>query len=146
MRLPCACTWTHANKTKPADVGRYGLHLQLKNVANGKHTYKIVIRDYAGNEREVTRSFTVAVPIATPTPTFRPIPTVDPDHHLPAAHVSSQHHHADALDHALPHAHDERVAVLRQPDAHDERVADRRRAHQLAVAGRRCGRLGRRWR
>ena len=51
-----------ANKTKPADVGRYGLHLQLKNVANGKHTYKIVIRDFAGNKREVTRTFTVAVP------------------------------------------------------------------------------------
>jgi len=64
-----------SDKTKPADIGRYGLHLQLKNVPNGKHSYKIVIRDRAGNERQVTRNFTVAVPIQPTTrPTWNPAP------------------------------------------------------------------------
>jgi hypothetical protein len=58
-----------ANRTAQADESRYGLHLQLRNVPNGKHSFKIVVRDKAGNERQVTRVFTVAVPVSgTPTP------------------------------------------------------------------------------
>ena len=37
------------NRSKPADIGKYGLHLQLKNVANGDHTYRIELSDHAGN-------------------------------------------------------------------------------------------------
>ena len=66
------------NKSKPADVGSYGLHLQLKNVANGNHTYKIELRDHAGNAKVIERNFIVAVP--TPTPTSAPTtqPTTNP--------------------------------------------------------------------
>ncbi len=68
-----------SDKTRPADVGKYGLHLQLKNVPNGKHSYKIVVRDKAGNERQVTRNFTVAVPIQPTTrPTWNPVPVTTP--------------------------------------------------------------------
>jgi hypothetical protein len=62
------------NKTGPADIGRYGLHLQLKNVPNGLHTYKLEIVDHAGNIKKVERRFTVAVPVPTPTPTYTPVP------------------------------------------------------------------------
>ena len=50
------------NKSRPADIGKYGLHLQLKNVANGDHTYKIELRDHAGNAKVIERKFVVAVP------------------------------------------------------------------------------------
>ena len=70
------------NKTRPADIGRYGLHLQLKNVPNGDHTYKIELRDNAGNTKAIERKFVVAVPTPVPThtPTTRPTyyPTVYP--------------------------------------------------------------------
>ena len=56
------------NKTKPADIGRYSLHLQLKNVADGLHTYRLQIVDYAGNVKKVERRFTIATPTPTPTP------------------------------------------------------------------------------
>ena len=135
-----------ANKTKPADVGRYGLHLQLKNVANGKHTYKIVIRDFAGNEREVTRSFTVAVPIATPTPTFNPLPTATPTTTFPPPTYHPSTTTPTPSTTLYPTPTTSASPYYADPDAHDERVADRRRAHQLGVAGGRCGRLGRRWR
>jgi hypothetical protein len=76
------------NKSRPADIGRYGLHLTLKNVPNGDHTYRIELRDYAGNAKVIERKFTVAVatPTARPTPTYRPTirptiyPTVYPTH------------------------------------------------------------------
>jgi hypothetical protein len=69
------------NRTRPADVGRLGLHLQLKNVANGKHSYRIVIRDWAGNERQVTRTFTVAVPLSPTTPPTTPATFPPPTYH-----------------------------------------------------------------
>jgi hypothetical protein len=73
---PSACRVyvDNVNKSKPADIGRYGLHLQLKNVANGDHTYKLVIVDYAGNSKTVENKFkvNVATPIPTPTPTTAP--------------------------------------------------------------------------
>jgi len=72
------------NRSKPAAIGKYGLHLQLKNVANGDHTYRIELRDQAGNAKTVERKFTVAVPTPTPTiqPTTQPtvIPPVYPTH------------------------------------------------------------------
>ena len=60
------------NKSRPADIGRYGLRLLLKNVPNGEHTYKIELRDHAGNVRVTERKFTVAVPTPTYSPTARP--------------------------------------------------------------------------
>jgi hypothetical protein len=77
---PSACRVyvDNANKSKPADIGPYGLHLQLKNVPNGDHTYKLLIVDHAGNVRTVARAFKVNVftPIPTPTSTstYHPIP------------------------------------------------------------------------
>ena len=76
------------NRSRAADIGRYGLHLQLKNVPNGDHTYEIQLRDYAGNVKVVERKFVVAVPTPVPThtPTTRPTyyptvyPTVYPTH------------------------------------------------------------------
>lgn len=70
----------NVDKTKPAVVANHGLHLTLKKVPNGKHTYKIVLKDRAGNQREVTRTFTVAVPIASPAPipTYNPTPVATP--------------------------------------------------------------------
>jgi len=56
-----------ANRTKQADIGRYELRLQLKNVPDGEHTYRLEIVDHAGNVKKVERKFTVATP-ATPTP------------------------------------------------------------------------------
>ena len=74
------------NKTKPADIGRYSLHLQLKNVPNGEHTYKLEIVDHAGNVKKVERRFTVAVPVPTPTPTppYTPPPYTPPPYTPPA--------------------------------------------------------------
>jgi hypothetical protein len=64
-----------ANKTKPADIGRNALHLQLKNVPDGLHTYRLEIVDYAGNVKKVERKFTVATPASpTPAPTYVPNP------------------------------------------------------------------------
>ena len=83
------------NRSKPADIGKYGLHLELKNVANGDHKYRIELRDQAGNGKVVERKFTVAVP--TPTPTHTP---TDPADVYPAcvshAHGDDQAVHADA--------------------------------------------------
>ena len=65
----------NVDKTKAAAAGSHGLHLELKNVANGKHTYVITLRDFAGNTRTATRSFIVDVPLPvspTPTPTTTP--------------------------------------------------------------------------
>jgi hypothetical protein len=78
---PSACRVyvDNVNKSKPADIGPYGLHLQLKNVPNGDHTYKLLIVDRAGNVRTVQRTFKVNVftPIPTPTSTstYHPIPS-----------------------------------------------------------------------
>jgi hypothetical protein len=60
------------NKSRPADIGKYGLRLLLKNVPNGDHTYKIELRDHAGNVKVAERKFTVAVPTPTWSPTVRP--------------------------------------------------------------------------
>jgi hypothetical protein len=65
----------NVDKTKPAVIGRFGLHLTLKNVANGAHTYKITLKDHAGNVHEITRNFTIAVAV---TPTSAPTPTTTP--------------------------------------------------------------------
>ncbi|MBE3034193.1 MAG: hypothetical protein IMZ74_13500, partial [Actinobacteria bacterium] len=68
------------NKTKPADIGLSSLHLQLRNVSGGKHTYRLEIVDHAGNVTKVERDFTVAAatPTSSPTPTYRPAPTYRP--------------------------------------------------------------------
>jgi hypothetical protein len=62
------------NKSRPADIGNYGLRLTLKNVPNGEHTYRIELRDYAGNTKVVERRFTVAVVSPTTPPTYGPTP------------------------------------------------------------------------
>jgi hypothetical protein len=67
------------NKTRPAIIGNYGLHLTLKNVANGDHTYTIELRDHAGNLKLITRRFTVNVVTPTPHPTIQP--TYRPTYH-----------------------------------------------------------------
>jgi hypothetical protein len=67
-----------ANRSKAADIGKYGLHLQLKNVPNGDHTFKIELRDHAGNARIIEHKFSVAVPTPTPTSTPTPQPTLNP--------------------------------------------------------------------
>ena len=72
------------NKTKPADIGRYRLHLQLKNVPNGLHTYRLEIIDHAGNVKKVERRFTIAVPTPTPTPVPPYVPTPAPPYTPPA--------------------------------------------------------------
>jgi hypothetical protein len=61
------------NKTKAADIGSTSLRLQLDNVADGEHTYRLEIVDHAGNIARMERQFTVATPTPTPTPT--PAPT-----------------------------------------------------------------------
>jgi hypothetical protein len=70
------------DRTKPADIGAHALHLQLKNVPNGAHTYRLEIVDYAGNVKRVERSFVVAVPTPIPVPTvlptYIPAPTIYP--------------------------------------------------------------------
>lgn len=72
--MACRVYVDNLNKTKPADIGRYGLHLQLKNVPNGLHTYRLEIVDRAGNVKEVERRFTVATPAPAPAPTYVPNP------------------------------------------------------------------------
>jgi len=64
------------NKSRPADIGKYGLRLQLKGVPNGTHTYKIELVDHAGNRKAVERTFIVDVvtPVPQPTQTYTPIP------------------------------------------------------------------------
>ena len=94
------------NKTKPADIGRYRLQLQLKNVPNGLHTYRLEIVDHAGNVKKVERRFTIAVPTPTPTPTPPYVPTPAPPYTPPPVIVPTPTptptpvHHADA--HRLP--------------------------------------------
>ena len=81
---PSACRLyvDNKNRTRAADIGKYGLHLQLKNVPNGDHTYEIQLRDHSGNLKVIDRKFTVALPtpIPTYTPTTRPtyVPPVYP--------------------------------------------------------------------
>jgi hypothetical protein len=87
---PSACRLyvDNENRSRAADINKDGLHLQLKNVPNGDHTYRIELRDYAGNLKAIERKFVVAVPtpIPTHTPTTRPTyyptvyPTVYPTH------------------------------------------------------------------
>ena len=72
------------NKTKPADIGRHALHLQLKNVPNGLHTYRLEIVDHAGNVKKVERRFTVAIPTPTPTPAPTYVPNPNPTYIPPA--------------------------------------------------------------
>lgn len=62
----CRVYVDNVNKTKPADIGRYGLHLQLKNVPDGAHAYRLEIVDHAGNVKKVERRFTVATPAPAP--------------------------------------------------------------------------------
>lgn len=50
------------NRSGPAEIGEHGLRLLLKNVPNGTHTYKIELRDRAGNTKVIERKFTVAIP------------------------------------------------------------------------------------
>jgi hypothetical protein len=54
------------NRSKAASIGAYGLHLVLKNVPDGQHTVRLLIRDNAGNVRVVQREFTVAMPAPPP--------------------------------------------------------------------------------
>jgi hypothetical protein len=74
----CRVYLDNANKSRPASIGDYSLHLQLKNVPNGNHTYTIKLVDRAGNEKIIERKFTVAVPTPTPTRTAVPRPTYSP--------------------------------------------------------------------
>ena len=78
----CRVFVDNENRTGPADIGTHALHLQLKNVPNGAHTYRLEIVDYAGNVKKIERSFTVAVPVPVPIPTVRPTyippPTIYP--------------------------------------------------------------------
>jgi hypothetical protein len=77
---PSACRLyvNNENRSRPADIGKYGLRLLLKNVPNGAHTYKIELRDNAGNVKVIERRFTVAVPSPSPTYTPAPQPTYNP--------------------------------------------------------------------
>ena len=90
------------NKSRPADIGKYGLHLQLKNVANGDHTYKIELRDHAGNAKVIERKFVVAVPTPVPTPTPTTRPTTNPGPVFPTVFPTptSKPCRPDADDHA----------------------------------------------
>jgi len=72
------------NKTKPADIGRYGLHLQLKNLSDGLHTYRLEIVDHAGNVKKVQRRFTIATPTPPPIPAPTYVPNPNPTYLPPA--------------------------------------------------------------
>lgn len=84
--VACRVYVDNVNKSKPAEIGKYGLSLTLKNVPNGEHTWRIELRDQAGNKRVVERKFTVAVATPTPRPTYLPTtrptyyPSVYPTH------------------------------------------------------------------
>ena len=71
------------NKSKPAVIGDYGLHLTLKNVADGDHKYTVELRDHSGNLKVIERAFTVSVATPTPHPSINPTyyPTVYPTVH-----------------------------------------------------------------
>jgi Prenyltransferase and squalene oxidase repeat len=80
------------NKTKPAVIGRSSLHLELKNVPNGEHTYRLMLVDYAGNAKLAERSFTVNVstpvtPAPTPSYTYTPQPTHAPTYNPVPTHA-----------------------------------------------------------
>ena len=141
---PSACRLyvNNENKSRPADIDKYGLRLLLKNVPNGAHTYKIELRDQAGNVKVVERKFTVAVPSPTPTHTPAPQPTYNPGPVYPTVlptRVSTPkpytHDHADAD--AVPDG--DAVPVL-QPVARGEP-----RGHRVAAPlAQRVGEPGRR--
>jgi len=82
----CRVYVDNVNRTKHARIGTTSLSLQLKNVPNGAHTYKLRIVDYAGNVRQLTHTFTVAIPTPTPT-TPAPLPTYRP----PTAYPTPSH-------------------------------------------------------
>ncbi len=93
------------NRSRSANIGKYGLHLQLKNVPNGDHTYEIQLRDQAGNTKVIKRTFVIAVPTPVPThsPTTRPTYNPRPQSIRPCTPRDAQAvHHADA--HAHHHA------------------------------------------
>ncbi len=74
---PSACRIyvNNVNRTRAASFGPAGMRLQLKNVPNGTHTWRLQIVDRAGNTRTVQRTFVVNVPTpppVTPAPTYRP--------------------------------------------------------------------------
>jgi hypothetical protein len=73
------------DRTSHAKIGSSRLRLQLKNVPNGSHTYKLHIVDNAGNVQELTRKFTVAVPSPAPPPTPTTSPTYTPPYVPPSA-------------------------------------------------------------
>ena len=77
------------NRSRAADIGKYGMHLQLKNVPNGEHTYTIKLVDYAGNEKVTERKFTVAVPTPVPTHTPTTRPTYNPGPIYPTVYPTS---------------------------------------------------------
>ena len=82
----CRLYVDNVNRSKAAAIGPYGLHLELKNVPDGAHTYELRLVDYAGNVRLVQRSFTVAVPVAPTTPTTPSepyVPTTEPTYGEP---------------------------------------------------------------
>jgi hypothetical protein len=68
----CRLSVDGADQTRNAAIGAYGLHLTLKNVANGDHTYTIELRDHAGNLKIMRRKFVVDVATPTSYPTAQP--------------------------------------------------------------------------
>jgi hypothetical protein len=79
----CKVFVDNQDRTKPAVIGTRELHLTLKNVPNGNHTYKLELVDHAGNTKTVQRTFVVAkttpiIPIPTARPTYIPPPTTYP--------------------------------------------------------------------
>ncbi len=77
------------NRSRAADIGKHGMHLQLKNVPNGEHTYTIKLVDYAGNEKVTERKFTIAVPTPVPTPAPTTQPTFNPGPIYPTVYPTS---------------------------------------------------------
>ncbi len=79
----CKVFVDNQDRTKPAVIGTRELHLTLKDMPNGNHTYKLELVDHAGNTKTVQRTFVVAkttpvVPIPTAQPTYVPPPTTYP--------------------------------------------------------------------